>query len=121
MMPSRKQAEHAGRVIGVGRLLQQLAADDNNGVGPKNGVVRMPREDSPGFLAGQAPGIVQRTFVGQRRFRDMRRIDDERDGRVAQKLGTSRRSRSKDQHIVPIVSGDAACASSTLSFTSDVR
>ena len=78
----------------------------NHGVGSEYHIVRVPREDGAGFVAGQPLRVLQRLFIRQRLFGDVGRFDDEGDAGIAQKLGPAWRSGSQNQgHAGTILTG----------------
>src|SRR5208282_1482719 len=104
MASSGEQPQHACRVLLAGRFLQQMLVNYDHGVSAQHGVVWMARKNCASFVASQALRVIDRIFVWEGLFRDVRRFNGECDSSIAQKLRPAWRSRGKDQrHGGPIV------------------
>jgi len=56
----------------------------DDGIGAQYDIVRTPCENRPGFVAGQSPCVNRRLFIRERLFRNVCRLDDERNASVAE-------------------------------------
>jgi hypothetical protein len=88
---SRKHAQHARSVRGIGGLAEKLAIDDNYGVGSEHNVVRTLMCNRKRLLTRQAFGTGFRSLSGQRIFRDVRGLHLECDSGAAQQFLATRR------------------------------
>ena len=79
-------------------LAENLAVDDDDGVGAKHDILRTLSRDRQRLLARQSLGAVFCRFSRQRIFGNVRRLDFESDAGVAQQFLTARRSGGEHEH-----------------------
>jgi len=100
---ARQSPEHRGGVFVIARLAQDVAVDDDGGVGAEDDGVgrrraaRQYRQGRQRFLAGETTDVGLRRFARADRFVDVGGDDIEFESCRAQQLGTPRRCRRQDQ------------------------
>jgi hypothetical protein len=98
MRAGRKQAQHAGGIGAVTGLAQDFTIYNYDRVSAENKVIRPPAKHGQSFLPCHAFGKRVRRFSRLGHFRNIRRLHDERNARVAQKLLATRRRGGEDEH-----------------------
>ena len=97
MSSSRKDSEHAGRVVPIARLAENLLIDDYDRVRAENECVRLLVEDSQSLFAGESFGGNSGTLAVSEDFWDIRRLHREGYPCVAQQFLAPRRSGGENE------------------------
>jgi len=98
MSSTRKQAQHASRIVRVTRLAQDLAIYRHNGVRTKDEVIWFLSRRHQGFFPRQTLGAGFWRFARLRNFWDVDGLRHEWNASVTEKFLAALRSRGKNEH-----------------------
>ncbi len=96
MLTTRQQVQHPRRLVCGARLAQNLAADQDNGVGAQHNGGRKELEPTTCLFEGKPSDVFARWFELQHGFVDIDRDRFERDASRRHQFPTARRGGRKD-------------------------
>ncbi len=92
-------AEHAGGIGAVRGFVEDLAFEDDGGVGGEDGLTGVQGGDGAGFFEGQAADVDVGEFAGVEGFVDVGGVDVVRDGDLGEEVAAAWGGGGEDEHL----------------------